>query len=312
MWCQVCYEKLRRRVHLPCACQVCRECLATWVRERCKLFGSADFLISCPNPTHKTVLSPTLLQSLLPKRDFRQFEAATFKHLLLHPAYRQCPHCQLISWLDSRFCFSSAKCTRCGFIWSSRISNVLLFFSTTQHNFLATVVKEFTTSPCPSCDVPIEKRGGCLHMTCLKCKHQYCHVCKRPYFGHDPANCLRYIQVVMIWGLIIALILLLKVLTLFPQQLATVTFRYIVVAISLAIDGLAGLLLCIFIWEFMRGRIVRYHCWFLVPFISIVSLCSLVTCLWSSAEACNILLVLTCTLLATAQSFLYISLSFLR
>lgn len=33
------------------------------------------------------------------------------------------------------------------------------------------------TKPCPKCFVNIEKKGGCMHMTCTKCKHEFCWLC---------------------------------------------------------------------------------------------------------------------------------------
>ncbi|XP_040286807.1 cullin-9-like isoform X2 [Bufo bufo] len=34
---------------------------------------------------------------------------------------------------------------------------------------------------CPSCQAPIEKNEGCLHMTCAKCKHGFCWRCLKPW-----------------------------------------------------------------------------------------------------------------------------------
>lgn len=34
--------------------------------------------------------------------------------------------------------------------------------------------------PCPKCKTQIEKNAGCQHMTCKKCLHEYCWVCKKP------------------------------------------------------------------------------------------------------------------------------------
>ena len=37
------------------------------------------------------------------------------------------------------------------------------------------------TKKCPSCHVPIEKNSGCNHMTCAKCRHEFCWLCLQPY-----------------------------------------------------------------------------------------------------------------------------------
>jgi len=38
---------------------------------------------------------------------------------------------------------------------------------------------------CPSCSSPIEKNGGCPHMTCRKCDYEFCWICNGSYFkGH--------------------------------------------------------------------------------------------------------------------------------
>ena len=309
MRCQVCYEKFARLLRpLPCACQVCSHCLAAWVRERCKSFG-VDFRIPCPTPAHNTVLSPTLLQSLLSKQDFRLYEATTFKHLLLNAAYLQCPHCHLISWLGPGLCLSRASCPRCSYTWPTPLSKFLFSITTAKDNVRATVLKECTTSPCPSCSAPIEKNGGCLHMTCAKCKHEYCYLCKRPHHGHNSAGCFLYIRTVLVWGLIMAGCLVLKGIALLPRQLVVVTMEYVLVAIALGVQALGSLLLGLFVWEWKRGRVVRYHCMLLLPFLFLELFCFFVTCFWYPCEACNFLIALAFSLLSISQSLLYIPLS---
>jgi hypothetical protein len=34
---------------------------------------------------------------------------------------------------------------------------------------------------CPHCKSPIEKNGGCNHMTCKKCSHEFCWLCSEAY-----------------------------------------------------------------------------------------------------------------------------------
>lgn len=38
-----------------------------------------------------------------------------------------------------------------------------------------------TTQTCPCCRASIEKNGGCNHMTCGKCQHQWCWLCRGRY-----------------------------------------------------------------------------------------------------------------------------------
>ncbi|KAJ7162284.1 RING-5 domain-containing protein [Mycena filopes] len=50
------------------------------------------------------------------------------------------------------------------------------------------------TKECAKCMSTIEKNGGCNHMTCKKCKHEFCWVCMGPWSEHGTAwySCNRY------------------------------------------------------------------------------------------------------------------------
>ncbi|KAL0098122.1 hypothetical protein J3Q64DRAFT_1671762 [Phycomyces blakesleeanus] len=51
-----------------------------------------------------------------------------------------------------------------------------------------------STKQCPKCEALIEKWGGCNHMTCKKCRHGFCWVCKEPWRKHglDAYTCHKY------------------------------------------------------------------------------------------------------------------------
>jgi ariadne-1 len=50
------------------------------------------------------------------------------------------------------------------------------------------------TKECPKCNSTIEKNGGCNHMTCRKCKHEFCWMCMGLWSEHGTSwyNCNRF------------------------------------------------------------------------------------------------------------------------
>ena len=53
--------------------------------------------------------------------------------------------------------------------WDSSIEKMM--------DSLNMVWKKEHTKPCPKCKVSIEKNSGCMHMTCFKCRHEFCWLC---------------------------------------------------------------------------------------------------------------------------------------
>ncbi|EQC30189.1 hypothetical protein SDRG_12041 [Saprolegnia diclina VS20] len=43
---------------------------------------------------------------------------------------------------------------------------------------------------CARCQWPIEKHGGCNHMTCLRCGHEFCWLCLAEWGEHSKVHCL--------------------------------------------------------------------------------------------------------------------------
>ncbi|EKX40047.1 hypothetical protein GUITHDRAFT_113785 [Guillardia theta CCMP2712] len=46
-----------------------------------------------------------------------------------------------------------------------------------------------STKPCTKCEYRIQKMGGCNHMTCRKCGHQFCWMCLGAWASHSYTSC---------------------------------------------------------------------------------------------------------------------------
>ena len=50
------------------------------------------------------------------------------------------------------------------------------------------MIKLLTTEPCPKCGAYINKNGGCKHMKCYKCQHEFCWLCNGDFYGYKHNN----------------------------------------------------------------------------------------------------------------------------
>ena len=50
---------------------------------------------------------------------------------------------------------------------------------------LSTAHNLFFEEPCPRCGILIQKNGGCHHMVCGKCRHEFCWWCLGAYYDYN-------------------------------------------------------------------------------------------------------------------------------
>jgi ariadne-2 len=135
-----------------------------------------------------------------------KYQEYTFRdHVKSHPELRFCPgpNCSVIvravvpaakrvicSVCNTSFCF---KCgmdyhapTDCETIkkWLTKCAD-----DSETANYISAHTKD-----CPKCQVCIEKNGGCNHMQCSKCKHDFCWMCLGDWKSHGSEyyECSRY------------------------------------------------------------------------------------------------------------------------
>ncbi|CAF4177622.1 unnamed protein product [Rotaria sordida] len=89
-----------------------------------------------------------------------------------------CDHCQ------TSFCFQCAQ------PWHDPIKCILLLHWNKKllDDSNTIVWLKVNTKICPKCKVNIEKDGGCNHMTCRNCRHEFCWLCFGKWSRHSKCN----------------------------------------------------------------------------------------------------------------------------
>ncbi|XP_075219801.1 E3 ubiquitin-protein ligase ari-2 isoform X2 [Lycorma delicatula] len=156
----------------------------------CEVLAPEDFVL-------------TLLTRPQLREKYQQF--AFRDYVKSHPQLRFCPglNCQVVlrskepkakratcSYCNSVFCF---KCggeyhapTDCSTIkkWLTKCAD-----DSETANYISAHTKD-----CPRCHICIEKNGGCNHMQCYNCKHDFCWMCLGDWKSHGSEyyECSRY------------------------------------------------------------------------------------------------------------------------
>ena len=93
-------------------------------------------------------------------------------------------------------CMEPFECAKCGTKWRDPLQREPFSVRNLVKSLKAKVpsyeeccnnLKKVTlTRPCPNCGTLIEKRGGCNHMTCYKCKGHFCWLCDKAFGERGP------------------------------------------------------------------------------------------------------------------------------
>jgi len=195
-----------------CFHRFCKECIAGWIIT--KIDDGEVKIITCPdNKCSQEVTYNEIKQIVTDKVVFAKYEKFTLEKALEGIAdLRWCPRpgCgnAMIGGADTlmircsnpacQFCF----CFQCKEEWHAdatcgqyqqwKIDN-----GGAGDNLVRQWIQQHTKR-CPACNVPIEKNGGCNHMTCKGCKYEFCWVCNAKYvsghFGdrYSSSSCPQY------------------------------------------------------------------------------------------------------------------------
>jgi IBR domain/IBR domain, a half RING-finger domain len=201
--CPICYCELEEgEVALRlenCAHRYCEDCVRQYVRTAME--QGAVLRLTCPHPECETPLDYYQVRQLLDAESGCRYEQlALVEQLKNSPAVHYCPRpacgnvmvvvatgedgapqaagCRMVC--DRRGC-GTVFCVECGLVWHQDQSCAEAAAALAQDPQMTRWYKKHDTRRCPACTAVLLKNGGCNHMTCGKCGHNFCWLCMGDY-----------------------------------------------------------------------------------------------------------------------------------
>ncbi|MCI4380698.1 hypothetical protein PGIGA_G00243020 [Pangasianodon gigas] len=205
--CGVCLQFVRRDalLSLPCQHSFCKSC---W-EQHCTVLvkDGIGVGISCMAQDCSLQMPEDFVLPLLPSEELKdKYRRYLFRdYVESHFQLQLCPgaDCPIVikvqeprarrvqcSRCDEVFCFKCRQMyhapTDCATIrkWLTKCAD-----DSETANYISAHTKD-----CPKCNICIEKNGGCNHMQCSKCKHDFCWMCLGDWktHGSEYYECSRY------------------------------------------------------------------------------------------------------------------------
>ena len=200
--CAICYETQVKFLSMPCEHEFCTECWYDFCANAIVEEGPACVRTTCPEAQCTEVITEVEVAAADPKLEFlpkfKTFQLRSFVEN--NTLTRWCPGkgCERIACANSasamehdgnvaqcdvcvtRFCMLCGEEPHapCGCkdlaSWNEKCRNE----SETANWILA------NTKSCPKCVARIEKNQGCNHMTCQRCKYEFCWICMGDWNDH--------------------------------------------------------------------------------------------------------------------------------
>jgi len=194
--CLICFDEVLVKdiVFASCKHNFCVTCWNGYLETKVK--DGEVLKLNCPYPKCRRPVERKEIKARLSPEMFEKFNRFyTQAQLSLNPNARWCPtpNCDQVmfgSKLDPRLkCPKCAHeiCFRCNHDWHTgsceRAARGLVGYAADRAAFAAYALVA-NIKPCPKCRAPIEKNEGCNHMTCQRCRYEFCWMCRGKYGSH--------------------------------------------------------------------------------------------------------------------------------
>ncbi|CEP13137.1 hypothetical protein [Parasitella parasitica] len=209
--CEICYsdEAGLETTSLACGHLFCTDCYSYYLTEKIKQGDSTN--IQCPQEGCQIIVDQTTLNHVLDRDLYDRYEDLLDKvYVRDNPTLKWCtaPDCKYaiecgISKNSTSIIVPTVTCD-CGHVMCfgcdfndhqpANCSMVKDWVRKKEEDSATATWISAHTKDCPKCQSPIEKNGGCNHMWCKQCRHEFCWVCLGSWKSHNGLsyNCNRY------------------------------------------------------------------------------------------------------------------------
>ncbi|KAL3289867.1 hypothetical protein HHI36_023257 [Cryptolaemus montrouzieri] len=190
---------------LSCSHSFCKDCWMTHFEVQINQGISTG--ISCMARDCGVLAPEDFVLKHLARTNLREkYQQFTFQdYVKSHPCLRFCPgpNCSIVIYskeikAKKAFCSycKTSFCFKCGIDYHAPTECIIIKKWLTKcaddsetANYISAHTKD-----CPKCNICIEKNGGCNHMQCYSCKHDFCWMCMGDWktHGSEYYECSRY------------------------------------------------------------------------------------------------------------------------
>mmetsp|Transcript_26262 Transcript_26262/g.29052 ORF Transcript_26262/g.29052 Transcript_26262/m.29052 type:complete len:509 (-) Transcript_26262:99-1625(-) len=197
--CKICYDDEFPMIAMPCGHEFCTGCWKEFV-DNAISEGPSCIQKTCPEANCSELMSEIEVRVAAPNSlpKFESYQLRSFVESNTLTRWCPGPGCERIACASSTLAMEQANnvahcdlcdisfCAKCAeephspanckdlARWNEKCKNE----SETANWILA------NTKSCPKCSSRIEKNQGCNHMTCQKCKHEFCWICMQDWSEH--------------------------------------------------------------------------------------------------------------------------------
>jgi len=194
--CFICYEPLNQPTS-PCGCRICNPCWSQVIITKIQDSNFLHEIITCPGTKCQKELPIMSLYSKMPKSLRNNIDQVTLSAYFSNtPDIRRCPsqNCDYAGVLEiSSYCPGNLKCDACGMTWrdkahfsrTEKLQESMDHLTKHRNETFSMLWKRFKAKKCPKCQVLVSKTGGCDHLTCTRCRYNFCWICLEKNPSHN-------------------------------------------------------------------------------------------------------------------------------